>query len=288
MLIRMPDQSPSGPSLELPASPRRLIWTAAWNMAESVGLPFGAWIVVTDVAGRNPGLLAGLARGLAAHRDPQAGDRARVSALLMISAIVLTLQTAVVIFTGNVWMYLLQFPLANLAMCVFFARTAPTRKPLVAQLAAEVVALKQPEAAPPGAAPLLPGRDLVLGRPVPAAHAGHGVHDGDRAVQALHAGVDRGHHRPDAGRRRRLRHLVPRGRPPPRPAPPLPAAGSLASCRQPSRRSRAVLRFSLGSRARGAGRRSGPDRPAARAADERPGASRRPECGCGRFSRLVA
>ncbi len=118
-------------------------------MAESVGLPFGAWIVVTDVAGRNPGLLAGLAVVwlLIAIRKLATGN---VSALLMISAIVLTLQTAVVIFTGNVWMYLLQFPLANLAMCVFFARTAPTRKPLVAQLAAEVVALKQPEAAPPG------------------------------------------------------------------------------------------------------------------------------------------
>jgi hypothetical protein len=118
-------------------------------MAESVGLPFGAWIVVTDVAGRNPGLLAGLAVVwlLIAIRKLATGS---VSALLMISALVLTLQTAVVIFTGNVWIYLLQFPLANLAMCVFFARTAPTRKPLVAQLAAEVVALKQPETAPPG------------------------------------------------------------------------------------------------------------------------------------------
>jgi len=127
-------------------------------MAESVGLPFGAWIVVTDVAGRNPGLLAGLAVVwlLIAIRKLATGS---VSALLMISAIVLTLQTAVVIFTGNVWIYLLQFPLANLAMCVFFARTAPTRKPLVAQLAAEVVALKQPEAAPP------PGVDLP--QPVP-------------------------------------------------------------------------------------------------------------------------
>jgi hypothetical protein len=73
-----------------------------------------------------------------------------VSSLLMISAAVLTLQTAVVLFTGNVWMYLLQFPLANLAMCVMFARTAPTRKPLVAQLAAEVVALKQPDTHNPG------------------------------------------------------------------------------------------------------------------------------------------
>jgi hypothetical protein len=118
-------------------------------MAESVGLPFGAWIVVTDVAGRNPGLLAGLAVVwlLIAIRKLATGG---VSALLMISAIVLTLQTAVVIFTGNAWIYLLQFPLANLAMCVFFARTAPTRKPLVAQLAAEVVAFKQSEDHHPG------------------------------------------------------------------------------------------------------------------------------------------
>lgn len=113
-------------------------------MAESVGLPFGAFIVVTDLAGRNPGLLAGLGVVwlLIAIRKVVSGH---VSALLAISAAVLTLQTGIVIFTGNVWMYLLQFPLANLAMCVLFARTAPTRKPLVAQLAAEVVALKQPD-----------------------------------------------------------------------------------------------------------------------------------------------
>jgi hypothetical protein len=151
MLIRMPEQSPEhlepghrrepAHHLELP-HPRRLIWTASWNMAESVGLPFGAWIVVTELFGRNPGLLAGLGVVwmLIAIRKMVTGS---VSAMLWISAIVLTLQTAVVIFTGNVWMYLLQFPLANLGMCVFFARTAPTRKPLVAQLAAEVVALKE-------------------------------------------------------------------------------------------------------------------------------------------------
>jgi hypothetical protein len=147
MLSGMPDQSPQH-HLELP-HPRRLVWTALWNMAESLGLPFGAWIVVTDLAGRNPGLLAGLGVVwmLIVIRKIATGS---VSALLWISALVLTLQTAFVIFTGNVWMYLLQFPLANLAMCVFFARTAPTPKPLVAQLAAEVVALKHPEAQHPG------------------------------------------------------------------------------------------------------------------------------------------
>ena len=64
-----------------------------------------------------------------------------VPGLLTISALVLTLQTAVVIITGSVLFFLLQFPLANLGLCLLFARTAPTRKPLVAQLAAEVVAL---------------------------------------------------------------------------------------------------------------------------------------------------
>lgn len=143
MLNAMPAPIPECEHLELP-HPRRLIWTAGWNMAESVGLPFGAYIVGTDLWGRNPGLLAGLGVVwlLIVIRKLTSGN---ISALLMISALVLTLQTAVVIFTGNVWMYLLQFPLANLAMCVLFARTAPTRKPLVAQLAAEVVALKQPD-----------------------------------------------------------------------------------------------------------------------------------------------
>jgi hypothetical protein len=149
MLIRMPEPVPDRcEHLELP-HPRRLLWTAGWNMAESVGLPFGAYVIATDLAGRNPGLLAGVGVVwlLIVIRKLVSGN---VSALLMISAVVLTLQTAVVIFTGNVWMYLLQFPLANLAMCVLFARTAPTRRPLVAQLAAEVVALKQPDEHHPG------------------------------------------------------------------------------------------------------------------------------------------
>jgi hypothetical protein len=68
----------------------------------------------------------------------------------MISALVLTLQTALVIATGSELVFLLQFPLANLALCILFARTAPTRKPLVAQLAAEVVALRQPSSRLPG------------------------------------------------------------------------------------------------------------------------------------------
>ena len=145
MLIRMPAPSEH---LELP-HPRRLLWTAAWSMAESVGLPFGAYVVVTDTVSPDAGLLAGTAVVwlLIAIRKLVSGP---VSSLLMISAIVLTIQTAVAISTGYMWMFQLQFPLANLAMCVVFARTAPTRKPLVAQLAADVVALKQPETHHPG------------------------------------------------------------------------------------------------------------------------------------------
>ncbi|HEY7262722.1 MAG TPA: hypothetical protein VH589_14700 [Trebonia sp.] len=139
--------SPAG-HLELP-HPRRLLWTAGWNVAESVGLPFGAYVVVTDVVSPDAGLLAGTAVVwlLIAIRKIVSGS---VSSLLMISALVLTIQTAIAISTGYLWMFQLQFPLANLAMCVVFAWTAPTGKPLVAQLARDVVALKQPEAHHPG------------------------------------------------------------------------------------------------------------------------------------------
>jgi len=139
MLNRMPAATEH---LELP-HPRRLLWTTAWTMAESVGLPFGTYVAVTDLVSPDAGLLAGTSVVwlLILLRKVVTGS---VTALLMISALVLTVQTAVAISTGYMWMFQLQFPLGNLAMCVMFARTAPTRKPLVAQLAAEVVALKQP------------------------------------------------------------------------------------------------------------------------------------------------
>src|SRR6202046_3033342 len=138
MLIRMPAPE----HIELP-NPRRLLWTSAWTMAESVALPFGTYVAVTDLVSPDAGLLAGTAVVwlLILLRKVVTGS---VTALLMISALVLTVQTAVAISTGYMWMFELQFPLGNLAMCVMFARTAPTRKPLVTQLAAEVVAIKQP------------------------------------------------------------------------------------------------------------------------------------------------
>jgi hypothetical protein len=137
MLIRMPAPTEH---LELP-HPLRLLRTTAWSMAESVGLPFGTYVTVTDMVSPDAGLLAGTAVVwlLIAARRIVSGS---VTSLLMISAVVLTIQTAVAISTGYMWMFLLQFPIANLAMCVVFARTAPTRKPLVAQLAEDMVALK--------------------------------------------------------------------------------------------------------------------------------------------------
>jgi hypothetical protein len=63
---------------------------------------------------------------------------------------VLTVQTAMVLATGELRLFLLQFPLANLCMCLLFARTASGPDPLVARLAAEVVALRQPATRHPG------------------------------------------------------------------------------------------------------------------------------------------
>ena len=118
-------------------------------MTESVGLPVAAYLVAAWLGGRNAGLVAGLAaiwltvviRKLAARSVPS---------LLAISAVVLTVQTAVVLATGELWLFLLQFPLANLCLCVLFARTASGPDPLVARLAAEVVALRQPSTHHPG------------------------------------------------------------------------------------------------------------------------------------------
>jgi hypothetical protein len=128
--------------LELPR-PWRLMLTAGWNLAESLGLPVAGYFVGGKLGGRDAGMLAATAVVWLTVIGRKAVTRS-VPGLLTISALVLTLQTAVVIVTGSVLFFLLQFPLANLGLCVLFARTAPTRKPLVAQLAAEVVALRHP------------------------------------------------------------------------------------------------------------------------------------------------
>ena len=134
--------------LELPR-PLRLLRTTVWSLLESAGLPVAAIAVAGWLGGRNAGLIAGLAAAwlLAAGRKIATGN---VPSLLTISAVVLTLQTAMVLATGQIWLYLLQFPAANLVMCVLFARTARGPSPLVARLASEVVALRQPARHHPG------------------------------------------------------------------------------------------------------------------------------------------
>src|ERR1700689_4015073 len=97
--------------LELPR-PLRLLLTAGWNLTESVGLPVAAYVIAAWLDGRNAGLVAGLTAIwlTAIIRKVATGS---VPSLLTISAIVLTVQTAVVLATGELWLYLLQFPLAN-------------------------------------------------------------------------------------------------------------------------------------------------------------------------------
>jgi hypothetical protein len=128
--------------LELPR-PWRLMLTAGWNLAESLGLPVVGYLLGARLGGRDGGMVAATAVVWLTAGGRKVVTRS-VPGLLTISALVLTLQTAVVIVTGSVLFFLLQFPLANLGLCLLFARTAPTRKPLVAQLAAEVVALRHP------------------------------------------------------------------------------------------------------------------------------------------------
>jgi hypothetical protein len=134
--------------LEIPR-PLRLLLTAGWSLTESLGLPVAAYVVAAWLDGRDAGLVAGLVAIwlTAVIRKIATGS---VPSLLTISAIVLTLQTAVVLATGELWLFLLQFPLADLCMCVLFARTASGPNPLVARLAAEVVALRQPATDHPG------------------------------------------------------------------------------------------------------------------------------------------
>jgi hypothetical protein len=114
----------------------------AWNLAESLGLPVVAYLAGERLGGgQGAGMIAATAMVwlTALARKVLTGS---VPGLLMISALVLTLQSVLVLATGSTLLFLLQFPLANLALCLLFARTAPTGRPLIAQLAAEVVALR--------------------------------------------------------------------------------------------------------------------------------------------------
>jgi hypothetical protein len=128
--------------LELPR-PTALLRTIGWNIAESFGLPTGAYVLAAWLGGRDAGLWAMLAAIwlTAVIRKLATGS---VPGLVAISLIVLTVQTLAAIITGNLWIFLLHFPLANLALCLLFARTARGRSPIAARLAAEVIGLRCP------------------------------------------------------------------------------------------------------------------------------------------------
>lgn len=128
--------------LELPR-PVRLLRTAGWNLAESFGLPTGCFVLADWFYGRDAGMWAMLAaiwftavlRKLVTKSVP---------GLVTISLIVLTVQTLAAIITGNLFIFLVHFPLANLGLCLLFARTARGHSPIAARLAAEVIGLRCP------------------------------------------------------------------------------------------------------------------------------------------------
>jgi hypothetical protein len=128
--------------LELPR-PVRLVRTAGVNLTESFGLPTAGYLLAAAFAGRNAGLWAMLAAIwlTAILRKVLTGA---VPGLVMISLIVLTVQTVAAIATGNLLIFLVHFPIANLALCLLFARTARGHSPIAARLADEVIGLRCP------------------------------------------------------------------------------------------------------------------------------------------------
>ena len=128
--------------LELPR-PVPLLRTAGWNLAESFGLPTAGYLVAASLAGRDAGLWAMLAAIwlTAGIRKLVTGT---VPGLVGISMIVLTVQTVAAIATGNLLIFLVHFPIANLALCLLFAYTARGHSPIAARLAAEVIGLRCP------------------------------------------------------------------------------------------------------------------------------------------------
>jgi hypothetical protein len=128
--------------LELPR-PVQLLRTAGWNLAESFGLPTVGYALAAWLAGRDAGLWAMLAAiwVTAVIRKLATGS---VPSMVMISMVVLTVQTVAAIVTGSLWIFLVHFPLANLGLCLLFARTARGHSPIAARLAAEVIGLRCP------------------------------------------------------------------------------------------------------------------------------------------------
>ena len=128
--------------LELPR-PLYLLRTVGVSLGEAFGLPTVGYALAAWLAGRDAGLWAMLAAiwVTAVVRKLVAGS---LPSLLLISLAVLTVQTAAAIATGNLWIFLVHFPIANLGLCVLFARTVRGPSPIAGRLAAEVIGLRCP------------------------------------------------------------------------------------------------------------------------------------------------
>lgn len=139
----MADADAPDECLELPR-PAGLLRTVGWNLSEAFGLPTIGYVLGTAFGGRNAGLWAvlGAIWLTAAVRLIFTGS---VPSLVLISLAVLTVQTATSIATGNLFIFLIHFPLANLALCIVFARTARGSSPIAAELAGEVIGLRYPK-----------------------------------------------------------------------------------------------------------------------------------------------
>jgi hypothetical protein len=131
------------------ARPWRLLRTAGCSLGEAAGLPIAAYLGVSALLGSAAGILAGLsAVWLAVVIRKLASGK--VPGLLMISALLLCVQSVLVLATGQDWIYLLQFPVAKLILSVLFARSAGTADPLVARLATEVASVRHGGVNSPG------------------------------------------------------------------------------------------------------------------------------------------
>jgi hypothetical protein len=131
------------------ARPWPLLRTASWSLAEAAGIPAAAYLGVSALAGSAAGVIAGLLAVwlMVVARKLVSG---KVPGLLMISALLLCVQAALVLATGQAWIYLLQFPMAKLILSVLFARSAWTADPLVARLATEFASVRHHGVNSPG------------------------------------------------------------------------------------------------------------------------------------------
>ena len=128
--------------MELPR-PLGLLRTVGWNLSEAFGLPTIGYVLGTAFGGRDAGLWAVLGAIWLTAALRLIFTRS-VPALVLISLAVLTVQTATSIATGNLFIFLIHFPLANLALAIVFARTARGSSPIAAELAGEVIGLRYP------------------------------------------------------------------------------------------------------------------------------------------------